>query len=74
MQRTKQDERKADTRNKIQLGGLVVKAGLGEEETAVLLGAFIEAADALNGPNGVAIRRRFRRRGDAAFKEDQRDG
>ncbi len=73
MQRTKLDERKADTRNKIQLGGLIVKAGLGEEETAVLLGALIEAADALSGPNAESIRRRYGRRGDAAFREDQND-
>ncbi len=33
------DARKADTRNKIQLGGLIVKAGLAEEPAAVLLQA-----------------------------------
>ena len=31
-------DRKADTRRKIQLGGLIVKAGLDEEPAAVLLG------------------------------------
>ena len=42
------DARKADTRNKIQLGGLIVKAGriagidLGAEEPAVLLGLLLE--------------------------------
>ncbi len=73
MQRTIADERKADTRNKIQLGGLVIKAGLGDKDTAVLLGAFLEAAEALSGPDATAIERRFRRRGDAAFKENQND-
>ena len=59
------------TRNKIQLGGLVAKAGLDEEEPAVILGALLEVADNLSGPNAIAIRRRYRRRGDAAFREDQ---
>jgi hypothetical protein len=31
-------ERRADTRRKIQLGGLIVKAGLAGEEPSVLLG------------------------------------
>jgi hypothetical protein len=31
-------ERKAETRRKIQLGGLIIKAGLAAEEPAVLLG------------------------------------
>lgn len=69
MKRTASDERRADTRNKIQLGGLVIKAELGEEETAVLLGAFLEVADNLKGSNAVAIHRRYKRRGDAAFRE-----
>ena len=33
------DARKLDTRRKIQLGGLIVKAGLAEEPAAVLLGS-----------------------------------
>ena len=44
------DARKADTRNKIQLGGLIVKAGLAEEPAAVLLGLLLEAAGTLSGP------------------------
>lgn len=32
------EERKRDTRHKIELGGLMIKAGLGNEELAVLLG------------------------------------
>jgi hypothetical protein len=31
-------ERKAETRRKIQLGGLIIKAGLAEEELAFLHG------------------------------------
>lgn len=36
------DARKKDTRDKIELGGLVVKAGLRFEKRALLLGALIE--------------------------------
>ena len=38
------DARKKDTREKITLGGLIVKAGLREADRAFLLGALIEAA------------------------------
>lgn len=36
-------KRKADTRRKIELGGLVIKAGMGEFDKAVVLGALIHA-------------------------------
>ena len=36
-------KRKADTRRKIELGGLVIKAGMGEFDKAVVLGASIYA-------------------------------
>jgi hypothetical protein len=61
------DARKQDTRTKIQLGGLVIKAGLAEEETAVILGALVVAAETMAGPEGEAARRRFRRVGDRVF-------
>lgn len=35
--------RKADTRRKIQLGGLIVKAGLSEEASNVILGLLCDA-------------------------------
>ena len=62
-------ERKADTRAKIMLGGLVVKAGLAEEDSAVILGILTLAADALHRPDGEIARRRFRRAGDQAFSD-----
>jgi hypothetical protein len=40
-------ERKQDTRHKIQLGGLIVKAGLGEEDKALILGILLEAKKAM---------------------------
>jgi hypothetical protein len=36
------DARKKDTRDKIELGGLIVKAGLRYEKRALLLGALID--------------------------------
>ncbi len=61
------DVRKADNRNKIQLGGLVVKAGLGSEQAPVLLGLLLAAAKALSGPDGTAARERWRKAGEVAF-------
>ena len=43
-------ERKLDTREKIQLGGLVVKVGLRDEDKDALLGGLIELAESLRNP------------------------
>jgi Conjugal transfer protein TraD len=64
-------ERKADTRNKIMLGGLVVKAGLAEEDSAVILGILVQAAEELADADGELARRRFRRAGDRAFSGEK---
>ena len=40
----KSDDRKAETRHKIQLGGLIVKAGLATEDKEFILGALLQAA------------------------------
>lgn len=63
------DMRKAETRQKIQLGGLVVKAGLADEPAALILGALLAAAEALAGPNAEATRERLLQRGQTAFGE-----
>ena len=60
-------ERKEDTRRKIQLGGLIIKAGLHEVPTAVLLGLLLEAKENLESKVGEEIRERYRLRGDIAF-------
>jgi hypothetical protein len=60
-------ERKADTRRKIQLGGLVLKAGLAAEEPAVLLGMLTAGARALKGSSASDSRRRWKEVGDRAF-------
>ena len=46
---TSSEARKKDTREKIELGGLIVKAGLRYEKRALLLGLLIDAADRLKG-------------------------
>jgi len=48
--RQKKMERKLDTREKIQLGGLIVKVGLRDEDKDALLGGLIELAEALENP------------------------
>jgi len=60
-------ERKADTRRKIQLGGLIIKAGLAGEEPAVLLGMLIAGARVLRNPSAPDSRKRWREIGDRAF-------
>lgn len=50
MQRlTKTEARKKDAREKIELGGLIVKAGLRYEKRALLLGVLIEAKKRIRG-------------------------
>jgi hypothetical protein len=46
------DARKKDTREKIELGGLIVKAGLRYEKRALLLGGLIELAGRIKGDEG----------------------
>lgn len=43
------ETRKKDTREKIELGGLIAKAGLRYEKRALLLGLLIDAAHRLTG-------------------------
>ncbi|MCJ8521819.1 hypothetical protein ABID21_004993 [Pseudorhizobium tarimense] len=50
------DARKKDTREKIELGGLIVKAGLRFEKRATLLGALIELRERLSSDDGERTR------------------
>ncbi|KQZ91762.1 type IV conjugative transfer system coupling protein TraD [Rhizobium lemnae] len=50
------DARKKDTREKIELGGLIVKAGLRFEKRAVLLGALVELSSRLKADTGERLR------------------
>ena len=62
--------RKADTYRKISLGGLVIKAGLGDADRAVLLGLLIEGAATLSNAATVA---NLRALGEAAFNDQTGD-
>ena len=55
-QSTTSEERKKDTREKIELGGLIAKAGLRYEKRAVLLGALIELGSRLKADDGERAR------------------
>lgn len=65
---TTSDARKKDTREKIELGGLIVKAGLRYEKRALLLGAFIELNRRLKVDDGE--RARLIAIGAEAFSDD----
>jgi conjugative transfer protein TraD len=67
MRRVADAERRLDTRRKIQLGGLVIKAGLDTEESAVLLGILTAAKRVLSGQHAADSRRRWQELGDKAF-------
>lgn len=66
--RMSSDHRKADTRHKIELGGLVIKAGLGDLDKAVILGLLIEARERMNGSSGGSEFERFNKIGSDAFR------
>ena len=64
--------RRTRTRHLIELGGLVVKAGLVEltsDDRALLLGALLEIADQLQGQNREQSIALWRRRGTRALRE-----
>lgn len=65
---TTSSARKKDTREKIALGGLIVKAGLRYEKRAVLLGALIELQQRLVAIPGERIR--LMAIGSEAFGDD----
>ena len=74
-------ERRTRTRQLIELGGLVQKAGLVEltdDDRATLLGAFLELADRLQAQEDerqeetpANLKARWRRQGLRAFNADQ---
>lgn len=65
------NERKRDTHQKIQLGGLVVKAGLRDVEKAVILGALIKLVEDIEA--GAASVETYRVAGDLAFRQDEEE-
>lgn len=68
-------ERRADTRRKIQLGGLVTKAEvatLAGDDPAVILGALLDVAARLRADPGGHVTARWRRLGIEALGSDAR--
>lgn len=66
-------KRRERTRHLIELGGLVVKAGLVElidDDRAVLLGLLVEAANKLQGADREQALALWRRRGKRALADD----
>jgi hypothetical protein len=61
--------RKEDTRHKIELGGLVIKAGLGELDRAVILGILLDAKARMDGRQGGAEQQRFLWIGSEALRK-----
>ena len=67
-------QRKQDTRKKIQMGGLVIKAGLGflhDEDKAILLGILVDAAGKLNSPEKDAYTARYKELGEQSFNTEE---
>lgn len=68
-----QVRRRERTRQLIELGGLVVKAGLidlTDDDRAMLYGAFLWTADKLRSDEGAHAAALWKRRGKRAFEAD----
>ncbi|MGJ5175277.1 conjugal transfer protein TraD [Bradyrhizobium oligotrophicum] len=71
--RSWQVERRRRTRQLIELGGLVVKAGLIEltgDDRAIILGGLLWMADKLQSDQGERARELWAAKGKEAFKSD----
>jgi hypothetical protein len=71
--RTWQIERRKRTRHLIELGGLVVKAGIVEltaDDRATILGALLWMADKLKGDEAERARKLWAAKGRMAFEAD----
>lgn len=69
--RVREQVRKEDTRRKIELGGLVIKAGLSDLDRAIIFGALLDAANRLQGENGNALRLQFQEAGKLALTPER---
>lgn len=67
-QASQSEKRRKDTREKIQLGGLIAKAGLRYEKRALLLGLLIDGAERIKGDESE--RERLTALGAEAFSDD----
>jgi hypothetical protein len=62
-------DRKLDTRNKIELGGLIIKAGLSELPKSMILGLLTEAKNAIDADNKIL--EHYQVTGDLEFSKSQ---
>lgn len=72
--RTWQVERRKRTRHLIELGGLVIKAGIVDltgDDRAMIYGALLWMADKLNSEQGEHARGVWREKGSGAFDEER---
>jgi hypothetical protein len=67
-QASQADARRKDTREKIQLGGLIAKAGLRYEKRALLLGLLIDGAHRIRSDETERVR--LMALGEKAFIDD----
>ncbi|PJI84452.1 conjugative transfer protein TraD [Yoonia maricola] len=75
--RSWQVARRKRTRHLIELGGLVVKAGIVEitgDDRALIYGALLWMAAKLESEQSAHAREVWAERGKGAFKADQKDG
>lgn len=75
--RTWQVERRKRTRQLIELGGLVVKAGIVDltgDDRAMIYGALLWMADKLNGEDGEHARGVWTKLGTMGFEREGRTG
>jgi hypothetical protein len=73
--RTWQVERRKRTRHLIELGGLVVKAGIVDltgDDRAIIFGALLWMASKLNGDQGKHARALWAEKGKQAFEMDRK--
>ncbi|TAE80285.1 MAG: conjugal transfer protein TraD [Alphaproteobacteria bacterium] len=61
-------ERKTDTRQKILLGGLVVKAGLRDVDANIILGILTDGFSKIQGKDSEYALQYFKKLGDEAFQ------
>lgn len=69
--RVKTTDRKQDTRRKIQMGGLVKKAGLDSETTAVLFGMLLDCKEKLSSDESSQFKNHWQVKGDLALMEEK---
>jgi hypothetical protein len=70
-----QVKRRERTKQLIELGGLIAKAGLielADDDRALLYGAFLDVAGLLRGEERDRMMALWRRRGKRAFEEESR--